>query len=174
MSKTNENNAAADAGAAELRTRIAALEGEREDLLKQVASAETKAMAARSATEAELEEAKRELAQLRERYGESCVAQQAAQLDLEKLQGRRVRIKIPFGEGEMGKQPVKVGVNGTYHCTIPRGVPAVVPAFVLPVLNDAVEDTYSMAADSLGRARGLGDATPVQRFPYQVLGVVEE
>lgn len=171
--KANENGNA-DATAAELKARIAELEAERGGLLEQVTSAEKKAELAKSASEAELEEAKTELTLLRERVGESSMAQQALVLDLEMLKGKKVRIMIPFGEGETGKHPVRVGVNGTYHALIPRGIAAVVPSFVLPVLNDAVEDSYSMGTDTLGRSRGLSDATPRPRFPYQFLGVVEE
>lgn len=171
--RNNESAGQSDAAAA-LQRRIDELEQERNALQGQVAEAEKAASAAKNASEAELAEAKAQLAQLRERVAESSVAQQAATLDLERLKGKKVRIKIPFGDGETGKAPVKVGVNGTYHCTIPRGVEAIVPAFVLPVLNDAVEDSYTMSTDALGRGRGLSDATPLPRFPYQFLGVVEE
>jgi len=179
VTKTNETPKAsesgtADAAAVELKARIAELEAERGGLLNQVASAEKKAELAKSASEAELEAAKAELALLRERVGESSMAQQALVLDLERVKGKKVRILIPYGEGETGKHPVRIGVNGTYHCLIPRGIEAVVPSFVLPVLNDAVEDSYSMGTDSLGRSRGLSDATPRPRFPYQFLGVLEE
>lgn len=158
---------------AELQEQMKALEGERSTLQAQLADAEKRAKAA-SASEVEAEAMKSELAELRERVAQNRLDEQAVAVDLTKLKDKKVRIKIGFGEGDLGKLPVKIGFGGTFHMTIPRNVEVVVPGFVLGILNDAVEDSYTMGVDPRsGQLRGLSEATPRQRFPYTVLGIVD-
>lgn len=177
MAKTPEQQGGGaveqDARVAELEKMMKEIEDGRASLKAQLADAEKRAAAA-STSEAEAEAMKSELAELRERVAQNRLDEQSVAVDLTKLKDKKVRIKVGYGEGDLGKLPVKIGFGGTYHLTIPRNVEVVVPGFVLGILNDAVEDTYTMGVDSRsGKARGLSEATPRQRFPYTVLGIVE-
>ncbi len=74
------------------------------------------------------------------------------------LSGQKVDITIHNGEGDAGKLPVDVGING-YTWRIKRGIRVTVPREVVGALQNAVQDSY----DSSGVTR-----TPVPRFPMTV------
>jgi hypothetical protein len=74
------------------------------------------------------------------------------------LSGERVELTIHPGEGENGRDPVFIGLNGTGY-QIPRGIPVNVPAELVGILNDAKPLIYE-AAGAAVRAR------EVQRFSY--------
>lgn len=78
--------------------------------------------------------------------------------DGEFLSGERVELVVNQGEGENGREPVYVGLNGTGY-QIPRGIPVNVPVEVLQILDNAVQTVYESTGST---------TTPreVKRFSY--------
>jgi hypothetical protein len=74
------------------------------------------------------------------------------------LSGQRVELTINQGEGDAGREPVFVGLNGTGY-QIPRDIPVNVPVELLHILDNAVQVIYEAnGATSRGRL--------VKRFSY--------
>lgn len=71
---------------------------------------------------------------------------------------KRQKIMIHKGEGDLGKLPVDVFVNGMGY-TIKRGVAVEVPEEVVDVLKNAVMTEYEN-----------GEAIEVPRFPFSIMG----
>lgn len=76
----------------------------------------------------------------------------------DQLSGTRVVLTIHPGEGENGRDPVFVGLNGT-HYQVPRGVPVNVPSELIEILDNAKPMVYENNG-------GTAHVREVQRFGY--------
>lgn len=76
----------------------------------------------------------------------------------DKLSGKRIELTVHQGEGDMGKQPLFVGLNGTGF-NIPRGIPVSVPVEVIEILDNAMMTVYESVA-------GLTRGREVKRYSY--------
>lgn len=74
------------------------------------------------------------------------------------LSGERIELTILPGEGENGRDPVFIGLNGTGY-QIPRGLAVNVPAELLEILNNAKPMVYESSG-------GTARAREVQRYSY--------
>lgn len=76
----------------------------------------------------------------------------------DRLSGKRVELTIHPGEGENGRDPVYVGLNGTGY-QIPRGIPVSVPVELVEILENAKPIVYESMA-------GATRAREVNRFSF--------
>jgi hypothetical protein len=76
----------------------------------------------------------------------------------DQLSGERVVLTIHPGEGENGRDPVFLGLNGT-HYQVPRGVAVNVPAELIEILDNAKPLVYENSG-------GTAHVREVQRFGY--------
>jgi hypothetical protein len=87
-----------------------------------------------------------------------AVAQLQVNNDGDVLSGERVELTIHQGEGDSGRDPVFIGLNGTGY-QVPRDTPVEVPVELLQILENAVQIVYE-ANGNTSRAR------QVKRFSY--------
>ena len=73
---------------------------------------------------------------------------------------RRVRVKFFNTEGDVGKAPIDIAVNG-YPFRIEREAVVEVPEWLLPTVNNCVSEVMDPET---------GEMRAVMRFPYQILG----
>ncbi len=77
------------------------------------------------------------------------------------LSGERITVLFHSQEGDLGKLPVDVGLNGVVY-RMPRNVPCRIPVEVLGVINDAVQEVYE--------ANGANVIKSIRpRFSYQIV-----
>lgn len=86
---------------------------------------------------------------------------------VEKEQPKEVTLMIPKMEGDTGRQPVFVNLNGRRYL-IQRGQKVTVPYGVYEILMNAVERKYESVRDP---ETGKSDliSTEVQAYPVQVM-----
>ena len=76
------------------------------------------------------------------------------------LCGDKVTVTFFEQDGDLGKLPVPIGLNG-YTYQVPRGVPCSIPVEALEVIKNSVEDVYEANGSNVTRR-----ARP--RFSFQV------
>lgn len=94
-----------------------------------------------------------------------AVSQLKANNDGDVLSGERVELTINQGEGDQGREPVFIGLNGTGY-QVPRDTPVEVPVELLHILENAVQTVYE-ANGNTTRAR------QVKRFSYNARPVLK-
>jgi hypothetical protein len=79
------------------------------------------------------------------------------------LSGERIELTINQTDGENGREPVFVGLDGIGY-QIPRGVPVNVPVELLEILDNAVQTVYE-STGTVARPR------EVKRYSYNTRAV---
>ena len=79
----------------------------------------------------------------------------------ETLSGERITVLFHTQEGDLGKLPVEVGLNGVVY-RMPRNVPCHIPVEVLGVIDNAVQEVYEATGTSVTKS-----IRP--RFSYQLV-----
>ena len=106
---------------------------------------------------------------MRERIQDHCIKNDlekpVARIDGSrgKKKGKYITINIAKTDKKGGAEPAFVGVQGVGY-TIPRGINVDVPASVVEVLKNAVQDIVTQDSES-----GEIHKEPVQAYPYQIV-----